>query len=125
MQIGRSVSDCTIWIALANRSGSSVSGTPMLMSSTSAPPSTWALTSRSMAEKSPARSCSWKIRRPVGLMRSPMMQNRWPWPRTTSLVALRSLVSSGSAVGRHASTLARRFWRRSLAFLTVADASAA
>ena len=76
MQIGRSVSDCTIWIALASSSGSSVSGTPMLMSSTSAPPSTCALTSRSIAEKSPARSCSWKIRRPVGLIRSPMRQNR-------------------------------------------------
>ena len=75
MQIGRSVSSWTIWIALASSSGSSVSGTPMLMSSTSAPPSTCALTSRSMAEKSPARSCSWKMRRPVGLIRSPMMAN--------------------------------------------------
>ncbi len=99
MQIGRSVSDCTIWIALASSSASSVSGTPMLMSSTSAPPSTWAFTSRSIADRSPARSCSWKMRRPVGLMRSPMMQKRCPWPSTTSLVALRSLVSSGSAVG--------------------------
>ena len=95
----------------------------MLMSSTSAPPSTWALTSRSIAEKSPARSCSWKIRRPVGLMRSPMMQKRWPCPITTSLVALRRRVSKGSA--RHALTVARRLWSRSLARLTQAEASAA
>ena len=124
MQIGRSVCDWTSWMALASSSGSSVSGTPMLMSSTSAPPSTWALTSRSIAEKSPARSCSWKIRRPVGLMRSPMMQKRWPWPITTSLVALRRRVSSGARRG-HALTVARRLWSRSLARLTQAEASAA
>ena len=93
MQIGRSVSSCTIVIALASSSGSSVSGTPMLTSRTSAPPSTCALTSRSIADRSPARSCSWKIRRPVGLIRSPMRQNRRPWPMTTSLVAERSTVS--------------------------------
>ena len=87
---------CTIVIALASRSGSSVSGTPMLMSRTSAPPSTWAMTSRSIADRSPARSCSWKIRRPVGLIRSPIRQNRWSWPITTSLVAERSTVWSGS-----------------------------
>ena len=46
------------------------------MSRTSAPPSTCALTSRSIAEKSPARSCSWKMRRPVGLIRSPMREKR-------------------------------------------------
>ena len=100
MQIGRSVSDCTSWIALASSSGSSVSGTPMLTSRTSAPPSTWAFTSRSIAERSPARSCSWKIRRPVGLIRSPIRQNRCPWPITTSLVADRRMVSCGSAVMR-------------------------
>ena len=85
---------------LGQQLGSSVSGTPMLTSSTSAPPSTWALTSRSIAERSPARSCSWKIRRPVGLIRSPMMQKRRPWPITTSLVALRRTRLLGLATGR-------------------------
>ena len=121
MQIGRSVSSCTIVIALASSSASSVSGTPMLMSSTSAPPSTWALTSRSIADRSPARSCSWKIRRPVGLIRSPIRQKRRPWPITTSLVAERRTVSSWR--GRHAGTLLRFSWSRALAFLTVAEAS--
>ncbi len=84
MQIGRSVSSWIIVIALASSSASSVSGTPMLQSSTSAPPSTWALTSRSIAERSPARSWSWKIRRPVGLIRSPISTKGRSWPRTTS-----------------------------------------
>jgi hypothetical protein len=77
MQIGRSVMPWIRVIALESSSGSSVSGTPMLTSRTSAPPATCAATSRSMAERSPARSCSWKIRRPVGLIRSPMRQKRW------------------------------------------------
>ena len=116
----------TSLIALASSSGSSVSGTPMLTSSTSAPPSTCALTSRSIADRSPARSCSWKIRRPVGLIRSPMMQNGWSWPMTTSLRWPSAGRSRDGARRRHqAGTLARFSWSRSLAFLTVADASAA
>ncbi len=78
MQIGLSVSCCTSVMALASSSGSSVIGTPMLTSSTSAPPSTCAMTSRSIADRSPARSCSWKMRRPVGLIRSPIRQKRRP-----------------------------------------------
>ena len=97
MQIGLSVSCWTIVMALASRSASSVSGTPMLMSSTSAPPSTCALTSRSMADRSPARSWSWKIRRPVGLIRSPIRQKRVSWPMTTCWVAERRTVSSRTA----------------------------
>ncbi len=87
MQIGRSVSSWTMVIARRSRSGSSVSGTPMLTSSTIAPPATWAATSRSIADRSPARSCCWKIFRPVGLIRSPMMQNGMSWPSVTSRVA--------------------------------------
>ena len=123
MQIGLSVSAWTITIALASRSASSVSGTPMLMSSTSAPPSTWALTSRSIADRSPARSCSWKMRRPVGLMRSPIRQKRVSCPMTTCWVAERSTVSSrGSA---HAGTFARLSFSSALARRTVWEASAA
>ena len=50
-------------------------GAPMLTSSTMAPPATCWATSISIRDRSPARSWSWKILRPVGLMRSPMMQN--------------------------------------------------
>ncbi|CAB4994267.1 unannotated protein [freshwater metagenome] len=59
----------------------------MFTSSIVAPASTCAMTSRSMAERSPARSCSWKILRPVGLMRSPMMQKGWSGPIVTVFVA--------------------------------------
>ena len=48
MHIGRSVSAWISLIAVASRSASSVSGTPMLTSSTCAPPSTCAATSRSI-----------------------------------------------------------------------------
>src|SRR3954468_5800132 len=98
MQIGRSLIDWTSWIAFASSSGSSVGGPPMFPSSTSAPPSACAMTSLSIADRSPARSCSWKIRRPVGLIRSPIRQNRWSWPSTTSRVADRRTVWSGSLI---------------------------
>ena len=127
MQIGLSLSCWTMVIAFASSSASSVSGTPMLMSSTSAPPSTCAFTSRSIAERSPARSCSWKMRRPVGLIRSPIRQKRVSWPITTCWVAERRTVSSRCAfLGSHqAGTFARFSWSRALARLTVCEASAA
>ena len=92
MQSGRSVSDCTSLTAFASSSASSVNGTPMLTSSTMAPPATWAATSVSMADRSPARSCSWNALRPVGLMRSPMMQKGWSSPMMTCLLAERRTV---------------------------------
>ena len=124
MQIGRSASSCTIVIALASSSGSSVSGTPMLMSRTSAPPSTCALTSRSIAEKSPARSCSWKIRRPVGLIRSPIRVKRVSWPMTCSRGGRAEDGPEG--LGSHqADTFVRLASIRLLARFTVCEASAA
>ncbi len=93
MHRGRSVSVWIIVTTLWSSSASSTSGTPMFTSSTSAPPSTWALTSRSTADRSPALIWSWKMRRPVGLIRSPIRQNRCCRPMTTSRVADRSRVS--------------------------------
>ena len=93
MHRGRSVSDWIIVTTLESSSASSTRGTPMFTSRTSAPPSTCDLTSRSTAERSPALIWSWKIRRPVGLIRSPIRQNRCSRPMTTSRVADRSLVS--------------------------------
>ena len=87
MQIGRSVSPWTRVMALASSSASSVSGTPMLMSSMVAPPVTCSATSCSMRDRSPARSFSANSRRPVGLIRSPIRQNGWSGPMTTSRVA--------------------------------------
>ena len=92
MQSGRSVSSWTMRTALASSSGSSVSGTPMLTSSTSAPPATCALHVALDRRRSPARSCSWKILRPVGLIRSPMRQNGWSWPIVMDDVAELSTV---------------------------------
>ena len=77
MQIGRSVCSCTSRSRGASRSASSVSGTPMLTSSTCAPAATCSSTSRTTCDRSPARSASANALRPVGLMRSPMMQNGW------------------------------------------------
>jgi len=47
-----------------------------------APPATCCATSVSTRDRSPARSSSWNALRPVGLIRSPMMQNGWPGPIT-------------------------------------------
>src|SRR5215470_11013953 len=84
---GRSVRP---WMSLTARtmsSASSTSGAPMLTSSTMAPPASWSATSVSTRDRSPSRSCCWKILRPVGLIRSPMMQNGSPGPITASRLA--------------------------------------
>jgi len=39
--------------------------------------------SATTVERSPLRSASANVLRPVGLMRSPMMQNGWSGPMTT------------------------------------------
>jgi hypothetical protein len=65
-------------------SGSSTSGMPALTSSMSAPACTWAVASMVTVDSSPPRSCSAKALRPVGLIRSPMMQNGWFEPIVTS-----------------------------------------
>ena len=89
----------------------------MLTSSTIAPPSSCAATSVSMAERSPARSCSWKTLRPVGLIRSPMMQNGWSSPMTTCLLAeLRTgvhvlLLLTGAVTGVAARNVPRTYRR--------------
>jgi hypothetical protein len=41
---------------------------------------------------SPLRSCCWKIFRPVGLIRSPMIANGWSSPMMTVLLAEESTV---------------------------------
>ena len=92
MHSGRSVSSWTIVTAFASSSASSASGTPMLTSSIVAPPATCCSTSTAMRDRSPRRSCSAKILRPVGLSRSPMRQNGWSTPMTTSRVADRRTV---------------------------------
>ena len=99
MQSGRSVSSCTIVTAFASSSASSASGTPMLTSSIVAPPATCCSTSTAMRERSPRRSCSAKILRPVGFRRSPMRQNGWSPPMTTSRVADRTTVCFTSDIG--------------------------
>src|SRR3990170_3565925 len=85
MQIGRSVCSWTSVIARARRSASSVSGTPMLTSRTCPPIAAWSSTSLTISDRSPARSASANALRPVGLIRSPMMQNGWAGPMTTCL----------------------------------------
>src|SRR6266576_242681 len=95
MQIGRSVSSCTSGIAWRINSTSSASGSPTFTSSMSAPPATCWATSTSIWERSPACSCAWNALRPVGLTRSPMMQNGCPEPMTTVLDRDRRTVSTG------------------------------
>src|SRR5579872_830878 len=97
MQSGRSVRLCASVTARTISSTSSASGAPMLTSSTMAPPATCSRTSISTRERSPRRSCSWNTLRPVGLMRSPMMQKGWSSPMTTSLAADRRTVCTGIA----------------------------
>ena len=79
-----------VWARIA---GSSASGMPALTSSMCAPASTWASASRSTVEKSPAAISAASFLRPVGLMRSPMMQNGRSKPMTTVLVAELTTVS--------------------------------
>src|SRR5215471_17766723 len=87
MHSGRSVRP---WMSLTARtisSASSTSGAPMLTSRTMAPPATCWATSISTRDRSPSRSCCWKTLRPVGLIRSPIMQNGSPGPITASRLA--------------------------------------
>ena len=137
MHSGRSVNDCTSFTASESSCASSASGTPMLTSSIMAPPATWAWVSSITRVRSPPRSSSWNFGRPVGLIRSPMMQNGWSEPRTTSRLAERSTVcmscpfESPSSNPRRrvrfgqTAIAARRRWIRSLARRTAVEASAA
>src|SRR5215217_6326791 len=85
MQIGASVVSWTSLSIFDSSSASSTSGMPALTSSTSAPASICALVSTVTVERSPPRSSSANVLRPVGLIRSPMMQNGWFAPITTVL----------------------------------------
>src|SRR5215207_2457595 len=85
MQIGASVVSWTIFSMLASSSASSTSGMPALTSSTSAPAAICALASSTTVARSPLRNCSANVLRPVGLIRSPMMQNGCSGPMTTVL----------------------------------------
>ncbi len=94
MTSGRSVRPWISRTAWDISSASSASGAPMFTSSTMAPPATCWATSVSTRDRSPARSSSWNALRPVGLIRSPMMQNGWPGPITTCLPAEERTVST-------------------------------
>ena len=85
MQIGTSTASWTVRSIALSSSGSSTSGIPALMSSMSAPASTCASASTVTVERSPPRSSSANILRPVGLIRSPMTQNGCPAPIVTLL----------------------------------------
>src|SRR4051794_9312013 len=85
MQIGRSVALWTTCSMFCSSSASSTSGMPALTSSMSAPASVWASASTVTVERSPLRSASAKTLRPVGLMRSPMMQKGCSGPMVTVL----------------------------------------
>ena len=131
MTRGRSVSSWISVTALVISAASSASGAPMFTSSSMAPPATCSLTSISTRDRSPLRSCSWKIFRPVGLIRSPMIANGWSSPIRTVLVAEDRMVCTGFSLRRfvpqalacQALTVARRCASSSLARTTAADAS--
>ena len=95
MTSGRSVSSWISVTACLISAASSASGAPMFTSSSMAPPATCSLTSISTRDRSPLRSCSWKIFRPVGLIRSPMIANGWSSPIRTVLVAEDRMVCTG------------------------------
>ena len=95
MTSGRSVSPWISGTAWRISSASSASGAPMFTSSSMAPPATCSLTSISTRDRSPWRSCCWKIFRPVGLIRSPMIANGWSSPIRTVLVAEDRMVCTG------------------------------
>ncbi len=103
---------------LFSSSASSTSGMPALTSSMSAPASIWATASAVTVESSPARSSSANFLRPVGLIRSPMMQNG----RSGPIVDLAGASAEHGVA--HAGTFSRRSSISSLAFLTAAEASA-
>ncbi len=119
MQIGASVCCWTSWSIFASSSASSTSGMPALTSSTSAPAAIWASVSTTTVERSSLRSSSANFLRPVGLIRSPMMQNGCVDPMTTVLDRPWRIVSMV-----YAGTAARRCSSSSLAFLTAEEASA-
>src|SRR4051812_47685747 len=85
MQIGRSVAFWTTRSMFCSSSASSTSGIPALTSSMSAPASVWATASVVTVDRSPPRSSSANTLRPVGLMRSPMMQKGCVGPIVTVL----------------------------------------
>src|SRR4051795_13260399 len=85
MQMGRSQASCTVRSICASRSASSTSGIPALTSSMSAPASVCAIASAVTVDRSPLRSSSANVLRPVGLMRSPMMQKGCVGPIVTVL----------------------------------------
>src|SRR3954454_17300065 len=82
---GRSVRPWISSIAPRISSTSSARGSATFTSRTSAPPATCSATSSSIWDRSPACSWAWKPLRPVGVIRSPMMQNGLPEPMTTVL----------------------------------------
>src|SRR3954447_12358902 len=85
MQIGRSEASWTVFSMRCSSSASSTSGMPALTSSMSAPASVWAIASAVTVDRSSLRSSSAKTLRPVGLMRSPMMQKGCSGPIVTVL----------------------------------------
>src|SRR3954469_6292573 len=85
MQIGRSDASWTVVSICCSNSASSTSGMPALTSSMSAPASVWAIASAVTVDRSSLRSCSANALRPVGLMRSPMMQKGCSGPIVTVL----------------------------------------
>src|SRR4051812_35484815 len=108
MQIGRSVAAWTVGNLSCRRSALATGGVPGLASGMSAPASVWATASTVTVDRSPLRSSSANVLRPVGLMRSPMMQKGCVGPIVTALdrdsrtVSMR-LVPFGS--GLHAQSL--------------------
>src|SRR4051794_27157981 len=95
MQIGASTASWTVRSIACSSSGSSTRGIPALTSSMSAPAATWVWASFVTVERSPPRNSSAKTLRPVGLIRSPMMQNGCAAPMVTVLDRDRSTVSIG------------------------------
>src|SRR6185437_872481 len=95
MQMGRSTASCTVVSIALSSSGSSTSGMPALTSSMLAPACAWASASAVTVERSPLRSSSANTLRPVGLMRSPMMQKGCSAPIVTLPERDRSTVSIG------------------------------
>src|SRR3954469_1718607 len=85
MEIGRSQASWTVRSICWSRSASSTSGMPALTSTMSAPASVCAIASAVTVDRSPPRSSSANVLRPVGLMRSPMMQKGCVGPIVTVL----------------------------------------
>src|SRR3954468_20558870 len=85
MQIGRAVAARHVRSIFLRSSGSSTSGMPALTSTMSAPASVCAIASAVTVDRSPPRSSSANVLRPVGLMRSPMMQKGCVGPIVTVL----------------------------------------